>query len=166
MTTTWMRRRGWEETFRHARRDFLLSISELPAAHSGPLLLTRYDGATIQSPEVDEGRLESIVQSLDRLLDRCGDTVRRTDVSIRRRLRARFPDRPFKGPFELVATNHAEKQYRRLLKRCICFWIRFWRLPRQVTKKLTGRTLYAAQSRALSMLWNDPVWDGYSSVNH
>ncbi|KAK4073268.1 hypothetical protein Purlil1_13123 [Purpureocillium lilacinum] len=166
MMTNWMRRTGWEETFRHARRDFLVSLSELPAAHSGPLLLTRYDGATIQSPEVDECRLVSIVHSLDRLLDRCGETVRRTDVSIRRWLRSRFPDRPFKAPFELVATSHAEKQYRRLLKRCICFWIRFWRLPRQVTKKLTGRTLYAAQVGAISMLWNDPVWGEYHSMEH
>ncbi|OAQ59779.1 hypothetical protein VFPBJ_11599 [Purpureocillium lilacinum] len=166
MMTNWMRRTGWDEWFRRAQPDFLVALSELPLANSGPLILTTQNGTTIQSPGEDEDRLESIIESLDRLLDRCGDTVRQTDVSIRRWLRGRFADRPFKAPFELVATSHAEKQYRRLLKRCICFWIRFWRLPRQVTKKLTGRTLYAAQSRALSMLWNDPVWDGYSSMSH
>lgn len=159
MMTNWMRRTGWEKTFENAHRGFLVALSELPRPYSGPLVLLTSGDTIAESSEEDETKLCIIIAALDRLFDRCGDTVRHTDVSIRRWLRGMLPDRPYKAPFELVARSHSEKQYRRLLKRCICFWIRFWRLPRQDTKRLTGRGLYPAQSRAIRELWCDPAWD-------
>lgn len=142
--TNWMRRTGWETIFEKAHRGFLVALLELPRPCSGPLVLFTSSDAIIESSEKDEMKLYRIVAALDRLFDRCGDTVRHTDVSIRRWLRGMLPDRPYKAPFELVAKSQSEKQYRRLLKRCVCFWIRFWRLPRQDTKRLTGRALYRA----------------------
>jgi hypothetical protein len=69
----------------------------------------------------DERRLVSMMVALDRLLDQCGETVWRTDVCLRRWLRARFSDRPYKAPFELVAKPSSEKLHRKELKRFICF---------------------------------------------
>ncbi|KJZ71103.1 hypothetical protein HIM_09522 [Hirsutella minnesotensis 3608] len=166
MMTNWMRRTGWEDTFRGACRGALVSLAELPVPHLGPLRLTTQDGTVMESSEADEKRLAVMVTAVDRLFNRCGDTVRSTDVSIRRWLRGMHPDRPFKAPFELVAQARSERQYRRLVKRCICFWVRMWRLSRSMRKSLMGRTLYAAQDRALEALWCDPVWDECSPEPH
>lgn len=153
MMTKWMRRTGWEIMFQGAHRDFLVALSDLPYPQSGPLVLTTPDNVIqAESSEEDETKLCIIVAALDRLFDRCTDTVLHTDASIRRWLKGMLPDRPFKAPFELVARCQTEKQYRRLFKRCICFWIRLWRLPRQDTRRLTGRALYPAQSRAIRRL--------------
>lgn len=42
---------------------------------------------------------------LGRVLDRCADTVKHTDVSIRCWLRSQYVDRPYKAPFELVGRD-------------------------------------------------------------
>ncbi|KAJ4075853.1 hypothetical protein NW760_015391 [Fusarium oxysporum] len=106
----------------------------------------------------DERRLASMMVALDRLLDQCGETVQRTDVCLRRWLRARFPDRPYKAPFELVAKPSSEKLYWKELKRFICFWLRLSRLLPTTMPAITGRGLNKHQFRALRELWVDVIW--------
>ncbi|KAL9567431.1 hypothetical protein ACKAV7_008381 [Fusarium commune] len=98
-------------------------------------------------------------KALDRLFDRCADTVVHTDVSVRRWLRGRFPDRPYKAPFELVVRSASESQYRNELKRCLCFWLRVLQLPKYVVPSVIGRGMSMPQSEMLEQLWSDPVWD-------
>lgn len=56
----------------------------LPAAlpGAGSLTFADSDEFALQSSEADEKRLVSIVDALDRLLDRCGDTVQHTDIRV------------------------------------------------------------------------------------
>ncbi|KJZ70098.1 hypothetical protein HIM_10501 [Hirsutella minnesotensis 3608] len=76
MMTNWMRRTGWEDTFRGACRGALVSLAELPVPHLGPLRLTTQDGTVVESSEADEKRLAVMVTAVDRLFNRCGDTTR------------------------------------------------------------------------------------------
>ncbi|KAI8406177.1 hypothetical protein FOFC_13646 [Fusarium oxysporum] len=139
LQTNWMRRTGWEMMFKDTRRDILVALTELP------------------NPR-DERKLASMMVALDRLLDQCGETVRRTDVCLRRWLRSRFPDRPYKAPFELVAKPSSEKVYRKELKRFICFWLRLSRILPTTMRAITGRGLNRHQFRALRELWVDGIW--------
>ncbi|KAM6505403.1 hypothetical protein FSOLCH5_014622 [Fusarium solani] len=106
-----------------------------------------------------------MVAALDRLLDQCGETVRGTDVCLRRWLRGRFPDRPNKAPFELVTKSSSEKVYRKELKRFVCFWLRLFRLLPVVTREVTGRGLNKHQFRALRELWVDDIWRSEGPVD-
>jgi hypothetical protein len=100
LQTNWMRRAGWEGLFQDARRDILVSLTELPARRTDrSLALGVIDGQAICSLARDERKLASMMTALDRLLDQCGDTARGTDVCLRRWLHGRFPDRPYKAPF-------------------------------------------------------------------
>jgi hypothetical protein len=110
------------------------------------------------SPARDERRLLCMMAALDRLLDQCGETVRTTDVCLRRWLRGRYPDRPYKMPFELVAKESSEKVYRKELKRFVCFWLRLFRLLPVTFQKVTGHRLKKHQFRVLRELWVDEIW--------
>ncbi|KAI5456833.1 hypothetical protein BGZ63DRAFT_417761 [Mariannaea sp. PMI_226] len=66
-------------------------------------------GETLYSPVKNERRLALM----------CGATVKGTDVCLRRWLWGRFPDRPYKHPFELVITHSSQSTYRKELKRCL-----------------------------------------------
>ncbi|KAJ9419302.1 hypothetical protein QL093DRAFT_2590957 [Fusarium oxysporum] len=113
LQTNWLRRTGWETTFRDAHRDILVRLAALPHYTANrPLPLGVVEGEEIFSLARDERKLVFMMAAQDRLLDQCGETVRKTDVCLRRWLRSRFPDRPYKVPFELVAKSSSEKIYR------------------------------------------------------
>lgn len=161
--TNWMRRTGWQTTFGEARRDILVSLSALPCTPNRPLRLGVLHEETLYSPARQERRLALMVAALDRLFDRCADTVRRSDVCLRRWLRGTLPDRPYKSPFELVSRRSSERTYRAELKRFLCFWLRVFLLPPSTAKAVLGRRPSRPQRQVLSQLWSDPIWEVESS---
>ncbi|KAH9232182.1 hypothetical protein K456DRAFT_1839806 [Colletotrichum gloeosporioides 23] len=124
--TGWMRRTSWDLMFDSACCDFLVKI-----------------------PPEDKARLRRIVSAVDGVFNRCEDTIRSMDVSMRCWLRSTEPHRPYKAPFELVGRQATTYKYRSLVKRLLCFCIRLWRLP--LGMRLSYLTI--AQSRALDVLW-------------
>uniref|UniRef100_A0A0C4DIR1 Uncharacterized protein n=1 Tax=Fusarium oxysporum (strain Fo5176) TaxID=660025 RepID=A0A0C4DIR1_FUSOF len=166
LQTNWLRRTGWETTFRKARCDVLVRLTALPhCTDNRPLPLGVVKGDAIISPARNKRRLLFIIAALDRLLDQCGETVRTTDVCLRRWLRGRFPDRPYKMPFELVAKSSSEKVYRKELKRFVCFWLRLFRLLPTTFQKVTGHKLKKHQFRVLRELWVDDIWKSGEHVD-
>ncbi|KAF6785961.1 hypothetical protein CSOJ01_15498 [Colletotrichum sojae] len=165
LQTNWMRRTGWAGTFEGARRDILATMTQLPASmnSSAPLSTGLHlgldgEGDPLISPPEDEARLRCIVSAVDGLLDRCEDTIRHTDVSIRCWLRSSEPQRPYKAPFELVSRPSTTYRYRRYIKKLLCFCFRLWRLPLGPRLSQCRRTLTVTQSRAFQALWSDSVW--------
>ncbi|RGP58116.1 hypothetical protein FSPOR_11930, partial [Fusarium sporotrichioides] len=72
LQTNWLRRTGWETTFRKARCDVLVRLAALPhCTDNRPLPLGVVEGEAIISPARDERRLLFMVDALDRLLDQC-----------------------------------------------------------------------------------------------
>ncbi|KAJ4152226.1 hypothetical protein NW765_017735 [Fusarium oxysporum] len=81
LQTNWLRRTGWETTFRDAHRDILVRLAALPHYTANrPLPLGVVEGEEIFSLARDERKLVFMMAALDRLLDQCGETVRKTDV--------------------------------------------------------------------------------------
>ncbi|KAG7408747.1 hypothetical protein Forpe1208_v012128 [Fusarium oxysporum f. sp. rapae] len=158
LLTNWMRRTDWDRIFENAECSLLISLALLPSPSPQKLYLGTYNRKELSSSRADEHKLMAIVSALDRLFDRCGETVRFTDTSVRRWLRGRFPDRPYKTPFELVSPS-SERLYRREFKRCICFWLRLWRLPISIARGVSGRSISKLQRRMLGELWLDPCWE-------
>jgi hypothetical protein len=77
---------------------------------------------------VDEHRIRSIGAGIDALFDRCEDTARHTDHSIRCWLRSNLADRPYKAPFQLTIRLSTRSWYRTLWRRLVYFWFRLYRL--------------------------------------
>ncbi|KAI8411163.1 hypothetical protein FOFC_07757 [Fusarium oxysporum] len=117
LITNWMRRTGWEETFRNTRRDLIVAMAQCPPKeNSGPLWLANYKDEALISSQEDEHKLTRMMAALDRLFERSNDTIKHTDISLRRWLRGIYPDQPYKRPFELVVKPSTERRYRQLLK--------------------------------------------------
>ncbi|KAF6802469.1 hypothetical protein CMUS01_15342 [Colletotrichum musicola] len=107
-----MRRTGWDLMFDGTHCDFLVILSELLAA--GRDVWDAEDNMPHTSPPEDEARLRRIVSAVDGVFDRCEDTIRSMDVSMRCWLRSSDPHRPYKAPFELVGRQATTYTYRRL----------------------------------------------------
>ncbi|KAF1939465.1 hypothetical protein EJ02DRAFT_497113 [Clathrospora elynae] len=136
LNTNWMRRTGWAETFAGADRKLLVQLAQIP----------------------HECRLSYLVTALDRVFDRCEDTARHTDVSIRCLLRSSYPDRTYKAPYELVGRKATTEGYRRLFKKAVCFCVRFWRLDSNARQKHLKRSPTYAQNQSFRELWCDDAW--------
>jgi hypothetical protein len=158
LNTNWMRRTGWAETFAGADRKLLVQLAQIPRDTQRSLALGVYGGIAMYSSRKDECKLSYLVTSLDRVFDRCEDTVCHTDVSIRCLLRSSYPDRTYRAPFELVGRKATTEGYRRLFKKAVCFCVRFWRLNSAAREKLLKRSLTDAQNRFLKELWYDDAW--------
>jgi hypothetical protein len=105
-----------------------------------------------------------MIDALDRVFDQCEDTVEHTDVSIRCWLRGQDSERPYKSPFELVGRKSTTSGYRRLMKRCMCFCVRLWRLEDDTRQSLVRRSLTESQLEALTQLWSDDVWSTHPNL--
>lgn len=158
---SWLRRTGWDGILGGANRRLLVALTKLPSTACRPLRIVDAAGVpAYESPAADEQRLAVIVEAVDWLMDRCHDTVRHTDVSVRRWLRSKYPRQPYKAPFELVTSAHSEKRYRLELKRHLYLHLRLSRLSPAAAGAISGyHTLATSQLLALRALWTDPVWD-------
>jgi hypothetical protein len=125
LNTNWMRRTGWAETFAGADRKLLVQLAQIPRNTERDLALDVYDGIALCSSKEGKCRLSYLVTALDHVFDRCEDTVRHTDVSIRCLLRSSYPDRTYKALFELVGRKATTEGYRQLFKKAVCFCVRF-----------------------------------------
>jgi len=126
--TSWMRRTGWVELFDGANRSLLYQLRTSPAVDGFGLSLGHYGTQSLWSSIGDERYLVAISCAVDRFLDRCEDTARHTDHSIRCWLRGQIPDRLFKAPFTLVMRKSSRTRYRAVWKSILVFILRLYRL--------------------------------------
>lgn len=151
--TSWMRRTGWVELFDGANRSLLYQLRTSPAVDGFGLSLGYYGTQSLWSSVEDERYLVAISYAVDRFLDRCEDTARNTDHSIRCWLRGQTPDRPFKAPFSLVMRKSSRTKYRSVWKSMLFFILRFYRLDDAVQAQLLQMRLSPAQGSAVEKLW-------------
>ncbi|KAF9774497.1 hypothetical protein IL306_007491 [Fusarium sp. DS 682] len=68
-------------------------------------------------------------------------------------------------PFELVAKSSSEKNYRKELKRFVCFWLQLFRLLPTTIQKITEHGLKKNQFRALRELWVNDIWQSAEHID-
>ena len=135
-----------------------MRLAQFPVVTAQDLHLGLYGSLDLYSCKEDEYRLSLLVAALDQVFDRCEDTVRHTDVSIRCLLRSSYPNRTYKAPFELVGRKATTQRYRRIFKMAVCFCVRLWRLDRTVRQRLLRRSLTDEQDQSLHQLWSNQVY--------
>jgi hypothetical protein len=158
LDTNCMRRTGWAKTFADSDRSFLAKVAQMPHVAEHGLLLGTSNGTDLYSCKADEQRLVLMIAALGRIFDQCADTIRHTDVSMRCWLRSQFIVRAYKAPFELVGRESTSHSYQRLMKRCVCFCIRLWRMGEEERQQIAKRNLTESQCQALVQVWDDDVW--------
>ena len=91
--------------------------------------------------------------AVNRFLDRCEDTSRNTDHSIRCWLRGQITDCLFKVPFSLVMRKSSLTKYRSVWESMLFFILRLYRLDDAVLAELLQMRLPPAQGSAVDKLW-------------
>jgi len=153
LTSNWIRRTGWLETFAGVDRQLLSRLGSAPAREGLPLLLADdVRGRTLSSIE-DESKLSNLGKAAAHFFDRCEDTARNTDHSIRCWLRSHVQGRPYKAAFQLPGRCTTRKRYRWLWKSMIYFVLRLWRLDDAVREKTLGLRLSAKRRKAIEEIW-------------
>lgn len=79
----WMRRTQCAKTFAGADQKLRVQLTQIPCDTEKNQELGVYDGTAVNSRKQDEFKLRHIITTLDRVLDRCEDTIPHTDVPIR-----------------------------------------------------------------------------------
>jgi hypothetical protein len=81
------------------------------------LSLGHHEASELRSPAADERRLDQVMQAVDRLFDRCEETVHRTGQPILTWLQSQYPTVVARQPFRLVGRQGTRYRYRRIWKR-------------------------------------------------
>jgi hypothetical protein len=152
LTSNWMLRTNWAETFNGADRQLLLRFTESPIANGQPLQLGIHGTTALSSESGDERELVAIGDATDRFFDRCEDTALHTDNSVRCWLRSQIPGCAYKAPFRLPGRKGTTVRYRRHWKRMLYASIRLYRLGEAVCVKVIGLSLSKERQRAVENL--------------
>lgn len=154
LCSNWMRRTGWLVTYRGVDRLMALQL-RAPAVTNGRTLYLGSSGSReFHSPVEDERCLALIHEAVNHFTDRCEDTVRHTEHSIRCWLRSQIPGRPYKAPFEVPAQRSTRTRYRACMRAAIFFCLRASRLDESDCLELLHMRFSARQRRAIAILWN------------
>ncbi|KAH6881156.1 hypothetical protein B0T10DRAFT_518875 [Thelonectria olida] len=120
----WIERTGWEEMYRGKSHPVLSALMERPDSWPHCLgrdyVLGRRDTDGLEkdvvSPAKDEQKMAAV---LDRAMDRCEETARKTSRGILSWLRSSRALSCYTKPFTFVSSPSTTKRYRLLFKRCI-----------------------------------------------
>jgi hypothetical protein len=153
LTGPWMRRTGWATTFAGADRCLLRLLCQNPAVSGRHLELGCYGTRRMYSSADDEQRLAAIGRAVDHFFDRCEDTVRHTDHSIRCWLKSQLPGRSYKAPFEIPGREATIKQYRRWWKRMMYVSFRLYRIDDAARDEFLRVRLSDKQKEAFQLVW-------------
>lgn len=153
LSSNWMRRTGWTELFSGTDRSILVALSRPPVARAEDLNVGGVHGEEIVFSAANECRLAVVGATVDRFLDRCEDTLRHTDHSIRCCLRSHYPGRSYKSPFELPSRKSTQTRYRSLWKRMVYFCVRIHLLRENVRKDILHLPLSADLQLSTEKLW-------------
>jgi hypothetical protein len=133
----------------------LIAMTQPPdrysCAHGFPLGF--YQGLELQSPVEDELCIQMILNALDRVYDRCEETVELTGQPILCWLRSHHRNQAYRLPFQLVSKSASRLRYRRLSKRFCTFLLRFRRLGPAAGKAVMKRTLEPHQQYLVDQVW-------------
>jgi predicted Fe-S protein YdhL (DUF1289 family) len=152
--SNWMRRTGWLVTYRDVDRRMAVQLRGPTVTDGRALYLGSFKAREFHSPAEDERCLALIQEALNHFVDRCEDTVRHTDHSVRCWLRSQIPGRPYKAPFEVPAQRSTTTRYRAYMRAAIFFCLRASRLDELDRLELLRMRFSARQRRAVAILWD------------
>ncbi|KFZ16365.1 hypothetical protein V501_02264 [Pseudogymnoascus sp. VKM F-4519 (FW-2642)] len=117
-----------------------------------------HQGVQSISRKADEKKIRQLMMALDRALDRCEDTMRRTGHPILCWLNSGSRNRFYQKPFSYLGRAATRQRYRRLFQRIIPFLFRALNMTAAVRNSALGIRFTTKQSKELRRVWNDIAW--------
>lgn len=149
--TPWMNRTQWAGTYKGVRRDILSRLSYIGNLHFHNLdshIGLRGD-LDITSPRFNEQRIVRLIDAVDRMFDRCEETMGQTGQPSLRWLRSTTSNQRYRTPFGFMSRNSSRRKYRRCWKRLVAFAFRVYRITFTLQHAMLGSGLTQRQLDAL-----------------
>lgn len=161
LTSPWMERTQWAQVYEGTRRDLLVKISEVRKSwsYNQDFPIGQHEGVNLVSWRSDEQKIWQLMAALDRALDRCEETMRRTGHPILCWLKSGSATRFYQKPFGFLGRAATRQRYRRLFQRFLAFIFRAYNMTLAVRKSALGIQFTKKQFEELERVWNDDVWD-------
>jgi hypothetical protein len=155
LTTPWMQRTQWKETYHGARRDILARMTLLPSYGScrEGQRLGHHEGVDLCTQDEDEQRLRPILLAVDLLFDRCEETYHHTARPILCWLYSQHPTVGIRRPFRLAGRVASRNRYRGLWKRFVTFLLRAHLFNPNLRRSILKVNYTTSQIRFLTRLW-------------
>ncbi|KFZ15397.1 hypothetical protein V501_02725 [Pseudogymnoascus sp. VKM F-4519 (FW-2642)] len=138
VTSPWMKRTDWARVYDGTRRDLLVRISEVRKSwsYNQDFPIGQHEGTNLVSKKSDELKIWLLMEALDRALDRCEETMRRTGHPILCWLNSGSRNRFYQKPFGFLGRAATRQRYRRLFQRIIPFIFRAYNMTPAVRHRL------------------------------
>lgn len=144
----------WPARFAGRPLDILAPSAVQPRTQQGRgYVLGRWDSEDLVSPIEDELKLRQLVALLDRVVDRCLQTLSATSEQLCCWLKSYHQMDYFPRPFGPLQTAGAQRGYTALWKRLLCFVFRAWSTPRPLRDAVYGIEFSAAQEALMAQIW-------------
>jgi hypothetical protein len=169
-TRPWMERTRWAITYKGVDRSFLQRLTSIPDPcffDRGYLIRPRScpEDLDIVSSGQDEQKIASLMAVIDRMFDRCEETMQHTSHLLLRWLRSTTPQTCYPKPFTLVALEASRKKYRRYWKRFIAFCFRGSRMDPEMRSRHMGLRFTERQLIQLREIWEHESWSGIAQCD-
>jgi hypothetical protein len=162
LTSLWMDRTKWPEVYDGARRELLVRISQVGKkkwSRNGDFVIGEHQGVCLVSCAADELKIRRLMAALDRALDRCEETMRRTGHPILCWLNSGSHNRFDQRPFAFLGKAATRQRYRRLFARFLPFFFRAYNIPLAVRVSVLGIRFTKKELTELKKVWDDEAWE-------
>ena len=162
LTSLWMERTQWAYVYDGAERGLLARITQVERknrSHNKDFVIGEHQGAQLVSGAADELKISRLMAALDRALDRCEETMRRTGHPILCWLNTSSRNRFDQRPFAFLGRAATRQRYRRLSQRFLPFLFRAYNMAAAVRLSALGIRFTKKELTELEKVWNDEAWD-------
>lgn len=118
----------------------------------------------VRSAIDDEHKMVMILDLFNKVMDRCGETARKTSRGLLCWLRSSRHLTCYPKPFTFVSYNSTTKKYRLLSKRCLARVFRTYHMGPIERAKIHRARLSRKQLRYLDPIWYHVYWDEMDGV--
>ena len=155
--SSWLRCTQWPAQFAGLSLEIIAATAVLPEkAPQSDRILGPFAGEQFLSPVADEVKLRRLVQLLDRMFDRCDETVAATPHLLRCWLHTTTLEGFWPKPFQLLGRPKSQQKYRAHWKQFICFAFRVWATDSTsgLQHQVYGNVQFSRRQRdVMSFIW-------------
>jgi hypothetical protein len=155
--SSWLRCTQWPAQFAGLSLEIIAATAVLPEkAPQSDRILGPFAGEQFLSPVADEVKLQQLVQLLDRMFDRCNETVAVTPHLLRCWLHTTTLEGFWPKPFQLLGRPKSQQKYRARWKQFICFAFRVWATDSSsgLRRQVYGNIRFSQpQQEVMSFIW-------------
>ncbi|KAH6670818.1 hypothetical protein B0J14DRAFT_702838 [Halenospora varia] len=153
-TTPWLQYTKWPQQFASRPVDIIAATARQPCLYpSEDYVLGFWNSVALTSPVVDEVKIQTILDMLDGMFDRCQQKLDASSYQLRCWVKSFTHDAFYPYPLQRHESKATEKKHIHLWKRFFCYIFRVWAMSEEARSEIYGLVFNAQQQMTISRIW-------------